>query len=124
MLDFSLVTLVLSMVLLGGAATLYGPVVAAIILGIADELLAPIGPIRFIIVSALVLLTILTFPSGMWGGLTRIRDAVRRRNTVAPPRLGRDTSGSAAAQGTAATSNSAAGHAAESSGTTEGGPTP
>lgn len=68
-LHFSLVTLVLSMVLVGGAGTLYGPVIAAVVLGIADELLAPIGPVRFVIVSALVLVTILSFPVGIWGGV-------------------------------------------------------
>jgi len=123
-LDFSLVTLVLSMVLLGGAATLYGPVVAAIILGFADELLAPVGPLRFVIVSALVLLTILLFPSGMWGGITRRPDALRRRRTDAHPSLGKDATGSTTAERPPATIDPADGRSAESSGTTEGGPTP
>lgn len=73
--DFSLSTLLLSMVLVGGAATIYGPAAAALVLGVAVEWLGPIGPIRFIIVAVLVLLTVILLPSGVWGAIGRLRRA-------------------------------------------------
>lgn len=76
-LDFSLVTLLLSMVLVGGSATIYGPVAAALVLGISVEWLGPIGPFRFIIVALLVLVTVILFPSGAWGAIGRLRGAFR-----------------------------------------------
>jgi len=79
-LDFSLVTLLLSMVLVGGAATIYGPAAAALVLGVSIEWLGPIGPLRFVIVSLLVLLTVILFPSGVWGAIGRLQGEVRRRS--------------------------------------------
>ena len=68
---FSLTTLFLSMILVGGAATIYGPVVAGILLTYVSELMAPLGPIRFMILALLIMVTMLFMPQGIWGVITR-----------------------------------------------------
>jgi branched-chain amino acid transport system permease protein len=64
---FSFNTLFLSMLLVGGTATIYGPIVAGIALTYLSELLASLGPIRFMVVSVLIILTMRFFPKGLWG---------------------------------------------------------
>lgn len=64
--SFSLSTLLLSMVLVGGAATTYGPIVAAIVLTLVAEKLADIGNIRFMVIAALIVLTLRFLPGGAW----------------------------------------------------------
>jgi branched-chain amino acid transport system permease protein len=64
---FSFGILFLSMVLIGGTATIYGPIVAGILLTFFSELLAGLGPVRFMLVSVLIVLTMRFFPQGIWG---------------------------------------------------------
>ena len=64
---FSYGILFLSMILVGGSATIYGPVVAGIFLTIISELLSGLGPVRFMIVAVIIILTIRFFPQGIWG---------------------------------------------------------
>lgn len=64
---FSFATLFLSMILIGGTASIYGPIVAGIVLTFVSELMAPLGPIRFMVVAALIILTMRFFPQGIWG---------------------------------------------------------
>jgi branched-chain amino acid transport system permease protein len=64
--SFSLSTLLLSMVLVGGAATTYGPIVAALVLTVATEELAGIGNVRFMVVATLIVLTLRFLPGGAW----------------------------------------------------------
>lgn len=73
-LGFSLNTLFLSMVLIGGAGTTYGAILAGILLTFVSELMAPLGPIRFMLVSVLIILTMRFLPQGIWG-LARLRRA-------------------------------------------------
>jgi branched-chain amino acid transport system permease protein len=75
---FSLTTLFLSMILIGGTATIYGPVIAGILLTYVSELMAPLGPIRFMILAVLIVLTMLFMPQGIWGVITRGRKAASR----------------------------------------------
>ena len=75
---FSLVTLLLSMVLVGGVATIYGPVVIGVVMIFVSELMASSetmselfgissGPVRFMFVAVLIVLTMRFFPQGVWG---------------------------------------------------------
>ena len=94
---FSLTTLFLSMILVGGAATIYGPVVAGILLTYISELMAPLGPIRFMVLAALIIVTMRFVPQGIWGLLSssafRARQTwpgARRSEEVRPPISGEE----------------------------------
>lgn len=69
---FGTLSLVLSMVLLGGAGTLYGPMAAAFVLTFVSEALVGLGIWRFLVISAGMVVVLVAFP----GGLASI---VRRR---------------------------------------------
>ena len=64
--SFSLTTLILSMVLLGGTATIFGPIVAAIALTVVTEQFASFGVVRFMIIAVLIVLTLRFLPGGLW----------------------------------------------------------
>ena len=72
---FSRATLLLSMVLVGGLGTIYGPAVAAIGLTFLSDGLAPLGAWRFIAVGVLIILVVRFYPGGIWGALDRRRGA-------------------------------------------------
>jgi branched-chain amino acid transport system permease protein len=75
--SFSLTTLLLSMVLVGGAGTIYGPIVAAIALTVGTEELATLGNLRYMIVAVLIVLTLRFLPGGIWS-LWRVVVSTRR----------------------------------------------
>jgi branched-chain amino acid transport system permease protein len=94
---FSLTTLFLSMILVGGAATIYGPVLAGVLLTYVSELMAPLGPIRFMILAVLIIVTMLFVPQGIWGliskGVTQARQTwpgARQGEEVRPPISGEE----------------------------------
>lgn len=65
---FSTVSLVLSMVLVGGIATIYGPILAAVLLTLTTEGLAHFAGMnesRFMLVAALMLAILLFLPKGL-----------------------------------------------------------
>lgn len=64
--SFSLTTLILSMTLLGGTSTIYGPIFAAIALTVVTEQLASFGVVRFMIIAVLIVLTLRFLPGGLW----------------------------------------------------------
>jgi branched-chain amino acid transport system permease protein len=82
--SFSLTTLLLSMVLVGGVATIYGPAVAAVVLTVVTEKLAGLGVGRYMIVAVLIVLTLRFLPGGMWA-LGRARLRRRDDRTSAQP---------------------------------------
>lgn len=82
--SFSLTTLLLSMVLVGGAATIYGPILAAFALTIGTEQLAKLGNLRYMIVAVLIVLVLRFLPGGAWS-LYRTVVASRRRGRAARP---------------------------------------
>lgn len=73
---FSFLSLVLSMVLIGGAGTIYGPILAAIALTFANELLGSVQGLdewRVMLISTVMILVLLFFPGGLasiWKGRT------------------------------------------------------
>ncbi|WP_420409140.1 branched-chain amino acid ABC transporter permease [Hoeflea sp.] len=77
--SFSLTTLILSMTLLGGTATIYGPIIGAIFLTVMTEALAGLGVVRFMIVAALIILTLRFLPGGIWSLGETTREFLSRR---------------------------------------------
>ncbi len=79
--SFSLTTLILSMVLLGGTSTIFGPIVAAVALTLVTEQLASFGVIRFMIIAVLIVLVLRFVPGGLWsvGELFRGRRSAQER---------------------------------------------
>ena len=82
--SFSLTTFLLSMVLVGGAATSYGPIVAAFVLTVVTEQLAGLGVVRFMVIAVLIVVTLRFLPGGIWslGATFRRR---RRGSDETPP---------------------------------------
>ncbi len=87
----SLSTVVLSMVLLGGTSTIYGPILASLVLTVFSESLADWGPWRPIITAVMIVGVMLAYPAGLagligalWRGLGGLAARARRRpETVA-----------------------------------------
>ena len=69
---FSLLALVLSMLLLGGICTLYGPILAAFALTLLSESLADLGAWRFLIIATGIILVMRFYPGGLWSAVTRL----------------------------------------------------
>ena len=89
----SLSTLILSMVLLGGSSTIYGPILAAFVLTVASELMADLGPWRLIVTALLIVVVMLAYPTGLagllragWGAAGRTRLSARRTSRAPLPR--------------------------------------
>jgi branched-chain amino acid transport system permease protein len=68
---FSFTTLFLSMVLVGGTSTIYGPVVMGVVMTYVSESLNHLGPARFMIVAVIIVVTMRFFPQGIWGLIKR-----------------------------------------------------
>jgi len=84
---FGTLSLVLSMVLLGGAGTIYGPIVAAFALTFFSEALVGLGLWRFLIIPAAMVLVLVAFPGGLASVahlLPRGDRLVLRRRTLRP----------------------------------------
>lgn len=62
---FSLITLGLSMLILGGLGTIWGPIIGAAVLTIVSELLAPLGPGRFLVIAAMIIIVLRFLPGGL-----------------------------------------------------------
>jgi branched-chain amino acid transport system permease protein len=87
---FGTLSLVLSMVLLGGAGTLYGPIVAALVLTFGSEALVNLGIWRFLIISAGRVSVLVLFPGG-FASVVRHLLMLGRRNTARPETPKRQT---------------------------------
>jgi branched-chain amino acid transport system permease protein len=90
---FGFTTLFLSMVIVGGSGTIFGPLLAAIVLTFVTESrqMAGLGELRFMLISVVIVLVLLFAQSGIWGAVESvarlIRRAGRRRDagTGSPP---------------------------------------
>lgn len=65
-------------VIVGGLATVAGPVAGATVLTILDELLRPLGFYRVVIFGVILILTVLFLPEGLESIPGRIRSLIRR----------------------------------------------
>jgi len=75
---FPLMTLTLSMLLLGGAGSLFGPMVAAFVLTFLSEWMQGLGQWRFLIIASAIILTIHFYPGGIISALTLLYDRLVR----------------------------------------------
>lgn len=68
---FSFANLFLSMVLVGGTSTIFGPAVMGVVMTFVSELMATwrptAGPVRFMVLAVIIVLTMRFFPKGVWG---------------------------------------------------------
>ena len=67
MFGFSFLTLALSMLLLGGTGTVWGPIAGAFVFTILSEVMAPLGPGRYLVTAVLIVLILRFFPKGLAG---------------------------------------------------------
>jgi ABC-type branched-subunit amino acid transport system permease subunit/pimeloyl-ACP methyl ester carboxylesterase len=80
-----LLGLLLSMLLLGGAGTIWGPILAAFFVTIVSEAFASYGVWRSIIISLLLIVILIFYPGGLWALLQTAReaiDAIRTQSTA------------------------------------------
>ena len=66
---FGPLSLALSMMLLGGIGSIYGPIVGAFVITIVSEAMVELGPTRFLIIAALIILVLMFYPGGIIAGL-------------------------------------------------------
>lgn len=69
-------TTILSILLVGGAGTLWGPLVAAFLMVGVTEMLADLGAWREIIVSTIIVLVLVFYPGGIWAFIQEMREFV------------------------------------------------
>lgn len=83
---FGFTTLFLSMVIVGGSGTIYGPLLAAIVLTFFTESrqMASLAEIRFMLISVVIVLVLLFARGGLWGGVQAL-GGIGRRLTNRPP---------------------------------------
>ncbi len=70
-----LLGLLLSMLLLGGAGTIWGPILAAFFVTIVSEAFADYGAWRNIIMALLLIVILIFYPGGLWALLQGLREA-------------------------------------------------
>ncbi len=80
---FPLSVMMLSMVVLGGMGTLWGPVLGALILGVLPELFRPLVDYRMLLNAAILLLMIRFQPGGLLGEESFLRHLFSRRRREA-----------------------------------------
>ena len=68
---FGFLSLALSMLLLGGISTIYGPIIAAFLLTFLSEAMVDLGPWSYVIIATLIILVLRFFPDGLLSGLER-----------------------------------------------------
>lgn len=66
--------LLLSMILVGGAATLWGPIAAAFVMTFLAEALIDLGPWREVIMALLIILVVVFYPGGLWAAIQELRE--------------------------------------------------
>lgn len=67
-------TLVLSMLLVGGTGTIWGPLIGAFAISFLSEWLAGFGPWQNIIVALAIILVVVFYPGGLWAALQQLRE--------------------------------------------------
>ncbi|WP_121062310.1 branched-chain amino acid ABC transporter permease [Chachezhania antarctica] len=67
MFGFSFLTIALSMLLLGGVGTIWGPIVGALVFSVFSELMTPLGPGRYLVTAVVIVAILRFFPKGLSG---------------------------------------------------------
>jgi ABC-type branched-subunit amino acid transport system permease subunit/pimeloyl-ACP methyl ester carboxylesterase len=69
-------TLVLSILLVGGIGTIWGPVCAAFAIILLSEVMADLGPWRDILTALLIIAVMVLYPGGLWGVVQEAREGM------------------------------------------------
>jgi len=69
---FGYLATVLSMILLGGSSTIYGPIMGAFVLTFISEFMISFGPWRFLIIATVIILVFLFYPDGIWAAVKTV----------------------------------------------------
>lgn len=75
-------TLILSMLLVGGLGTVWGPVIAAFAVTLLSEGMAWMGAWRDIVIAAMILAVMVFYPGGIWGVIQELREGVQNMRTA------------------------------------------
>lgn len=86
---FGPISLALSMMLLGGTGSIYGPIVGAFLITIVSEAMVNLGPVRFLIISGMIVIVLIFYPGGTIVALSRLYDRAVR---LVAPRFSREAS--------------------------------
>lgn len=65
-------TLLLSILLVGGTGTIWGPVVAAFVISVLSEWLSGFGPWQNIVIALAIILIVIFYPGGLWAALQEL----------------------------------------------------
>lgn len=84
---FGPISLALSMMLLGGTGSIYGPIVGAFLITIVSEAMVDLGPVRFLIISGMIVIVLVFYPGGAIAALSQLYDRAVR---WVVPRLSRE----------------------------------
>ncbi|MBC6440722.1 MAG: alpha/beta fold hydrolase [Rhodospirillales bacterium] len=87
-------TVLLSILLVGGTGTIWGPVIAAFAISVLSEWLSGFGAWQNIVIAVAIILVVVFYPGGLWAAVQEVREAVdvlrtslaarwRRRNAQA-----------------------------------------
>jgi ABC-type branched-subunit amino acid transport system permease subunit/pimeloyl-ACP methyl ester carboxylesterase len=76
-------TLILSILLVGGAGTLWGPIVGAFFITLLSEAIADYGAWRNIAIGAIIILILVFYPGGLWAAVQELREGVDMIRTSA-----------------------------------------
>lgn len=87
--DIGSLTLVLSMLLLGGLGTLWGPLIATFAVILLSESMAAFGPWRQIVVAIVIVLVMVFYPGGLWGVIQEMREVFENARTSMVARVRR-----------------------------------
>ncbi|MDK3019794.1 alpha/beta fold hydrolase [Pseudodonghicola flavimaris] len=82
-------TLVLSMLLVGGTGTIWGPLIGAFAISFLSEWLAGFGPWQNIIVALAIILVVVFYPGGLWAALQQLREVADGLRSQTLARIGR-----------------------------------
>jgi ABC-type branched-subunit amino acid transport system permease subunit/pimeloyl-ACP methyl ester carboxylesterase len=80
----SFLTTILSILLVGGAGTLWGPIAASFVMVMLSEALISLGAWREIILGAIIVLVLVFYPGGLWAFIQELREFIDvRRSQIA-----------------------------------------
>lgn len=82
---FSLITLGLSMLLVGGIGTVWGPLIGAATLTFVSELMADLGPGRYLVIAVMIVCVLRFLPGGLVAAGDAVGDLIARAIGRKPP---------------------------------------
>ncbi len=94
MFGFAFITLALSMLLLGGIGTIWGPILGAVVFTLVSESMVGLGPGRYLVIAVMIVVILRFFPRGLIAALEAVGRRLARRPDPPPaPSASRDAAG-------------------------------